>query len=122
MDAVEAVARALYVAKGAHNVFGPWEAQLYQSLKEPFRRQAKALAEPIVAEALSAARPFIAAEWQPIETAPKDGTLVLFHVPGNRPLMGRADDYWSGMAVYLDGVTHWHPTPAPPTAIKETIR
>ena len=62
MDAVEAVARALYDATGAHNVFGPWEAQLYQSLKEPFRRQARALAEPIVAEALSAARPFIAAE------------------------------------------------------------
>lgn len=62
MDAVEAVAQALYVAKGAHNVFGPWEAQLYQSLKEPFRRQAKALAEPIVAEALAAARPLIAAE------------------------------------------------------------
>ena len=53
-------------------------------------------------------------EWQPIETAPKDGTVVLFHVPSERlPSMSRADDllakpYW------LRGATHWMPLPSPP--------
>ncbi len=52
--------------------------------------------------------------WQPIESAPKDGTVVLFHVPSERlPSMSRADDllakpYW------LRGATHWMPLPAPP--------
>lgn len=54
-------------------------------------------------------------EWQPIETAPKDEQVVLYHVPGQRkPFMCRADDYWSGLAAYLDGATHWMPLPAPP--------
>jgi hypothetical protein len=61
-DLREEVARALYVAKGAHNVFGPWEAQLYQSLKEPFRRQANSLIDPIVERELSIAIPRIEAE------------------------------------------------------------
>jgi hypothetical protein len=61
-DLREAVARALYVAKGAHNVFGPWETQLYPNLKEPFRRQANALIDPIVERELSAARPVIGRE------------------------------------------------------------
>ncbi len=110
MDAIEAVARAVCVSGG----YDPDERMPNDG---PRWKYYVTGAEA----ALSAARPFIAAEWQPIETAPKDGTLVLFHTPGKRPFMGRADDYWSGMAVYLDGVTHWHPTPAPPTT-QETIR
>ncbi len=52
--------------------------------------------------------------WHPIESAPKDGTVVLFHVPSERlPSMSRADDllakpYW------LRGATHWMPLPSPP--------
>ena len=65
-------------------------------------------------------------EWQPIETAPKDGTVVMFHVPGKAtPVICRADDFWygrnhaedRGFAYWLDGATHWHPLlalPAPP--------
>jgi hypothetical protein len=60
--------------------------------------------------------------WQPLATAPKDGTVVMFHVPGERkPHMCRADDYWymrkpdgTGFAFWLDGATHWMPLPAPP--------
>ena len=61
--------------------------------------------------------------WRPIETAPNDGTIVMFHVPGaSKPHMGRADDFWygrkdarsNGFAYWLDGATHWQPLPEPP--------
>jgi hypothetical protein len=60
--------------------------------------------------------------WRPIETAPRDGTVVLFHVPGKElPVICRADDYWygrkddgTGFAYWLDGATHWQPRPPPP--------
>ena len=55
------------------------------------------------------------ARWFDISTAPKDGTLVMFHVPSRtNPLIGRADDYWAG-AYWLADVTHWAPLPPPPS-------
>ena len=55
------------------------------------------------------------ARWFDISTAPKDGTLVMFHVPSRtNPLIGRADDYWAG-AYWLADVTHWRPLPPPPS-------
>ena len=54
-------------------------------------------------------------EWQPIESAPKDGTVVFFYVPyGRERRVARADDYWSG-AWWLVDATHWMPLPPPPT-------
>jgi hypothetical protein len=59
-------------------------------------------------------------EWQPIETAPKDGTDLLLWWPywSKIPVHG----YWSlGEWASLsaisegDGPTHWMPLPAPPT-------
>jgi hypothetical protein len=59
-------------------------------------------------------------EWQPIETAPKDGTLVLLGNANNPewPLRCRRWDdetwgHWRGQDG--DEATHWMPLPAPPT-------
>ena len=55
------------------------------------------------------------ARWFDISTAPKDGTLVMFHVPSRtNPLIGRADDYWAG-AYWLADVTHWTQLKPPPS-------
>ena len=59
-------------------------------------------------------------KWQPIETAPKDGSLFLaYRKHTTRPLITRWDvsygeweDDNSGFHVYY--LTHWMPLPAPP--------
>ncbi len=78
--------------------------------------------------------------WQPISTAPKDGTWVLlaggtchqeYHGDDNRPVVGQWTDYLNGrtspkyerwqFAWYeggydgtYDNPTHWMPLPPPP--------
>lgn len=61
------------------------------------------------------------ADWQPIETAPKDGTLVLTighpdtRIPSIFNFKGKS---W-GPEIFLDGgyyPTHWMPLPKPPKA------
>jgi hypothetical protein len=72
-------------------------------------------------------------EWQPIETVPKDGTIVLFwpdfYAEDSRPPSQRKEqknryvamgwtsgsgDYWSPEMKLLGDPTHWMPLPAPP--------
>jgi hypothetical protein len=72
--------------------------------------------------------------WQPIETAPKDGTVVLLFSPdadGPQIILAQwreyvdADDptnklsawydYWDEDAPEIEvGLTHWHSVPEPP--------
>ncbi|WP_424441089.1 DUF551 domain-containing protein [Parvibaculum sp.] len=59
-------------------------------------------------------------EWQPIETAPKDGTKIL--LTGPHDANGRYMEvcgYWKDRfpVTWMDGhgePTHWMPLPAPP--------
>jgi hypothetical protein len=61
-------------------------------------------------------------EWQPIETAPKDGTPVLVFVPKawgkhDEIHVGKQRRFWVvGNQFYFDigNPTHWMPLPEPP--------
>jgi hypothetical protein len=64
--------------------------------------------------------------WQPIETAPKDGCLYLFHTRNGATFVGK---YNKHLRLWVDdkgrlehanhGITHWMPLPEPPrTSLK----
>ena len=55
-------------------------------------------------------------QWQPIETAPKDKTLVLVYRPNSREQIAiRVVRDWCGRACCpIAEPTHWMPLPAPP--------
>ena len=61
-------------------------------------------------------------EWQPIETAPKDGTKILLWatphqmlVAKNRPIVGHFDrGWWSDFNAVISHATYWMPLPEPP--------
>jgi hypothetical protein len=70
--------------------------------------------------------------WQPIETAPRDGTRVLLWHPralarGENVIVGwwLIDDWWTSHNCWLNdrdpdsdfdlAPTHWQPLPSPPT-------
>lgn len=68
--------------------------------------------------------------WQPIETAPKNGTYVLLWVPGfNTPdIAGWVDGSWatpddhSDLCCPYGGPTHWMPLPERPGAVGEEVQ
>jgi len=55
--------------------------------------------------------------WQPIETAPKDGTLILLSRKHSM-VVGYWNDEWETWKFHIDGLfnsaTHWQPLPAAP--------
>lgn len=62
-------------------------------------------------------------EWQPIETAPKDGTAVLIAVPDYEVAIIANWYRYNGLETWRDEeldiyptATHWQPLPTPPTA------
>ena len=80
-------------------------------------------------------------EWQPISTAPKDGSEVVLFIPGDHNrhvVIGSWDDaqysrrprpYWTSDGARIWGVrwsrdnqpTHWMPLPQPPQAVEDTL-
>ena len=80
--------------------------------------------------ALAAARPFIAAEWQPIETAPRGRASYLVWCPDRENIYvvtwNAYRECWQHFcnthAFLTEQPTHWQPLAAPPTAIQETVK
>jgi hypothetical protein len=81
-----------------------------------------------LAEAKAATAVAIEAErerWQPIETAPKDGTSILGGKHGFDPFIchwrdAKGGQWFSDVAhgYWHEGVTHWMPLPEQPAAIR----
>ena len=61
-------------------------------------------------------------KWQPIDTAPRDGTSILLwatpHQMGiakNRPIVGHFSlGWWSDFNAVISHASHWVPLPNPP--------
>lgn len=108
---IEAAARAIY-GTGPHTA--AWEELSRlpgHGVRGPFLNQAKA--------ALEAAE---AVRWQPIESAPKDGTEVdLWAYEGRAPACHYHCDEWMAWGgdpeigyITIKDPTHWRRIPAPP--------
>lgn len=98
--------------------------QKYQALRPEARRWYKPY------KCANCTTPQPAVQWQPMETAPKDGTTVLAYRPSGAGFVSRQDVvpvHWSdwgggewenstsGYKIF-DALTHWKPLPAAPTA------
>lgn len=59
-------------------------------------------------------------EWQPISTAPKDGTIILLYIPRaftypTKPgYWWKQHGYWRAYGPDAIRPTHWMPLPEPP--------
>lgn len=65
-------------------------------------------------------------DWQPIETAPKDGSQVLVYaVRRTGPLVAsaanRTGSQWWAVNIGCLWPTHWMPLPAPPSQEQDTV-
>ena len=57
-------------------------------------------------------------QWQPIETAPKDGTSLLLLGSGGVWIAEWDGKYWYAGDNFVDFPSHWMPLPPPPTTNK----
>jgi hypothetical protein len=80
------------------------------------------ITEIIQAQRQAAVEEYKQSQWQPIETAPKDGTEVLLYEKGSINI-GCYDwcefengsfKHWTGLSDSLENPTHWQPLPTPP--------
>jgi hypothetical protein len=58
-------------------------------------------------------------EWQPIETAPKDGSIIIVAAPAVGAamwshFMGGGNGYWAWFSGGRCDPSHWMPLPSPP--------
>lgn len=53
-------------------------------------------------------------QWEPIETAPKDGRDILVWDGDSVSLAAWDNGWWVLVEYTLSGVTHWMPLPSPP--------
>ena len=60
----------------------------------------------------------VAAEWQPIETAPRDGTKFLVVTSSGSMKV----DWLEPICARVHGYTHWMPLPAPPQKDAANVR
>ena len=112
-DLIEKVAKALW--DDAFEGYGnPWIIQ-GNRVQEDYRGHARAALAAIEESGIHLVK-----GWQPIETAPKDGTDVLLGAEG-WVIIGswfRFDDEGNGRWMHEDGATcdptHWQPLPSPP--------
>lgn len=91
-------------------------AELGTSLKHymPIHKDMAVSAMRVVLDRI--ARPSSEERWQPIETAPRDGTYVLVAARHEQATAFFRDGRWSmGAGVYFARPTHWQPTPSRPT-------
>ncbi len=80
----------------------------------------RALLEPLEQRAKQAEAALAACRaqqvWQPIETAPKDGTTIYIGVGhiGAEAHWNEKGSYWATSGGFIDHPTHWMPLPTPP--------
>lgn len=91
----------------AASEYNAWEAHEYAQKWKGWCAAFESLGEPVCRAA-----PALAA-WQPIETAPTDGTLVLGWIDGLE-IMVYADGRWWNSQGYSSQPTHWMPAPSSP--------
>lgn len=76
---------------------------------------------PVIRQALTQAEEM---QWMPIDSAPRDGTVVIVYrteFKGYIPRIGEdyyKDNKWTHSNIYYQP-THWMPLPSPPTDLKE---
>jgi hypothetical protein len=100
---------------------------LVEALRKAAEREPRLMSYPSklnkTATLLYQAADMLEAEgWQPIETAPKDGTRVVFYESGKKVKMGehiRPEDGWCVVGWKCTNgnfhrPTHWMPLPTPP--------
>jgi hypothetical protein len=80
------------------------------------------IADAILADVPELSAPLV---WQPIETAPKDGTCILISNGKDGIFSGMYVGYWYQEGGWkfsiknrIPDATHWMPLPAPPTGEK----
>lgn len=76
-------------------------------------------------DVLELARAYVGMGWQPIESAPRDGTVILLHGPSETYPFPAIGQWHSIHKFWVDAynpetdafgqITHWQPLPSPPS-------